>query len=228
MTIKIDDTDVENCKTSLEECCEGGSLSAGCYHDNCTGAVSMKEFNLQDPKTWHCFKEVAATLGKEDAEYELGKVLLQINDGEITSNDLGADLNLLEDSLLYAFPWNETNQGRSFWNNIDDGKKPEGYDSTPDTPPTPEVDKKATPALKELNVEGTMEVRSQTLGELVEAIQANIPPHLGIHFQPDGEVLLECDNAYVAVSELDSEGVDKAIEFVAHYGHLVFGKNVEE
>lgn len=203
------DTDTENCKTSLEE--------------------STREFNLQDVTSWRCFKEVADVLGEDNAEYELGKVLRQINDNGFSEFDNEIDLKRCH--LISAFDFDHTPQGDGFWESIYKGIKPEGYDSTPDIPPTPEVDKKATPALKELmklnkdNVEGTMEVRSQTLGELVEAIQINIPPHIGIHFQPDGEVLLEADNAYVVVSELTAKEIDSAIEFVANYGHLVIGKN---
>lgn len=287
------DTDMEGCKTTLEELGyqtvtvkvenKGDAIYEGVASFPSGSTIKLNEgepmkgmihdvqynelpFDLQDPATWHCFKEVAEVLGEVDAEYELGKVLRQINEGEITTNAWGYpdELDLENDDLDSSFNWEETVQGHDFWEFISEGTKPEGYDSTPDTPPTPEVDKKSLSGLsevpedpyravlyppetleeiikpslkipesvlgdiKETFTEGSLEVRSQTIGELVEAIQANIPEHVGIHFQPDGEVLLECDNAYVVVSELTAKEIDSAIEFVAHYGHLVIGKNVEE
>lgn len=200
------DTDMENTANSLEE--------------------SLREFNLQDVKSWKCFEEVAEVLGVEDAEWELSKVLRQINDGKLEYNDAYECLSCSD--LCGSFDWGETVQGWQFWNSIVMGEKPEDYDITPDTPSA----KKATPALKELmsltkdsDLEGMLNNVSEdnkhedlteskeTIGSLIEKLYMNLPPSgVQIVISEAGIYLTGAEMPTINISKMDPKVIDKTFE----------------
>ncbi len=214
---KYKEEDMENCKTYAEECCEGGSISAGCYHDNCEGGKRTN--NIPHVTEWKCFREVADVLGEDNAEYELGKVRLNIA-------ETGGHLKTDED-IAGSFDWGHSPQGLSFWSSINLGELPENYHRNPDVLPTPEHDKPtnssqlATEVLAESLGVSEKEVVStfknspnKSIGELIERVYVNmIPTGVCITLQGDGTILLHGENVpTVDVSKLEAEGVDKAYE----------------
>lgn len=198
-----DDTDIENCKTSLEE--------------------NIDMFNLQDPKTWQCFKEVADVLGEDQAEYELKKVLL-----------VDLDTLLTEGCLSVAFEWSEAPQGYMFWKNVNNGTKPENYDTTPDVPPTPEADKpklvipdsvledikvtfedglSETPEDEHLTVAYPSESNEQTIGSLIEDLYNKLPDSgVQIVMSGAGIYLTGLNMPTVDISKMETEVIDKTFE----------------
>lgn len=67
------------------------------------------------PRDLACFDQVAAVIGEESAEIELGKVLSCDHDRIALEKG---------DDLIGAFIWWATPQVDGFWNSIDDGKMP--------------------------------------------------------------------------------------------------------
>lgn len=187
-------------------------MSAGCYHDNCTGA--NKVFNLQEVRTWRCFQQVAEVIGDEDAEWELGKVLMQINEQGFGEWDSEEDLEV--NFLGEAFEWEWAVQGFNFWSTIHQGIKPEGYDTTPDTPPTPEVDKKPELIIPD-DAKGSSEEppkQSKTVGELIEDIAYKLPQSsLEITIKANGSAYLHGEGLPVVdITKLEVETVDKLLD----------------
>ena len=227
---KDSDTDMENCKTPVEECCEGGALSAGCFHDHCE-----KGTNSIPPVTeWKCFQRVADVLGEENAEYELGKV---------QKRHLECDMVLdIKKPLSSSFSWWNTPQEHDFWEGIHYNKLPENYHVTPDVLPTPACDKfkvkLAVPDevmgsiketfiddhknslddllndVNETNKHPLYEVSNKSIGELIEDIYFKMnPTGVCITLSGDGTILLHGDNVpTVDVSKLEAEDIDKAYE----------------
>lgn len=73
--------------------------------------------NKLTPRSLGCFRQVADVIGEEAAEIELQKVI--DHDGTVWLDT--------SEMLVDAFGWNNTRQGCAFWDMIDDGLLPEGY-----------------------------------------------------------------------------------------------------
>lgn len=218
------DTDMENCKTSIEEaveCCEGGNITAGCHHDNCTGSVVPDSTPcLEDVTTWKCFKQVASVLGEEHAEYELKKVLQGYREGDVKITGEG---DLDKTPLVGAFSWFTTSRGWNFWDDIDEGILPEGYHTTADVPSyTPKgnvTENKLEECLDDVTEDNkhptmSLELRSQSVGELVEELYFKLlPSDVTISINGNGQILLHSNTTPVVdVSKLSAEDIDKAYE----------------
>lgn len=175
---------------------------------------------------WECFKEVAKTLGDEDAQWELDKIR-NMDD----KSELGLDTS---EDLTSAFNWNKTPQGDDFWSSISIGIKPEGYDSEPDVPPKPVINKpttsleKATEALAtELRVssdeltetfQAKLNEPKLSIGELLEQLYYQTPP-VNISFTVQAgnvgepKVLIHGDGYPVMdATKLTPPEIDKVVE----------------
>ena len=73
-----------------------------------------------DIKSLRCFEEVARVIGEESAELELGKVSCLMD----------------HSSIAFAFIWEDSPQGNSFWKKISHGDYPYGQPNTPDSTKT--------------------------------------------------------------------------------------------
>lgn len=175
---------------------------------------------------WACFKEVAKVLGDEDAQWELDKIR---NMDDKSGLCLGTHRDL--PSVFY---WSKTPQGKPFWEAICVGKKPEGYDSKPDVPPTPEVDKtttaleKATESLAtELGVssddltetlQDKLNEPKLSIGELLEQLYYQTPSaniSFTVQSGNDGElkVIIHGDGyPVIDVTKLTPPEIDKVVE----------------
>jgi hypothetical protein len=243
------DTDMENSKTPADECCEGGEVSAGCFHDHCEKGV--EKVSCIPPVTeWKCFNQVAEVLGEDNAEYELNKVRLSLS-------GLEGDFNSEED-LLHAIQWDASPQGYSFWYLVQIGCLPENYHTTPDVLATPEQDKPktssevATEALAESlgvsedklmdtfkdkleipddvmgRIKDTFE--DMTIGELVESVYLKIAPSdVCITIKGDGTILLHGETVpAVDVSKLEADDIDKAYEALVMLDGLFIEYNKQD
>ena len=208
--------------------------------NNCTGA--KKKMIETDVTKWGCFQQVAEVLGEDDAQYELGKVAMQAIAG-----DDWIDLEEDKELLTTAFIWESTNQGNKFWSDICEGIKPEGYDTTPDVPPTPEVDKKKTSLeistesfaqalgvtedelMEEFN-KHKEEHSKPTLGELIEDLAYAMPASgVQVLITGDGKAFLTGEKIpTVDVTKLEAEEVDKVIEALVMCEGLFVEYNGEE
>lgn len=173
---------------------------------------------MEDVTKWKCFEEVASVLGEDQAEHELKRVLMQINNGEIIYGSDGkyAPLNLAEDYLIDAFKWRETVRGHKFWKSIERGAKPDNYDTTPDVPPTPKVDKYNMAISDSVLGDGLSEIpkdENLSIGSLVEDLYNNLPDSgVQIVISGAGIYLTGLNMPTVNISKMQSEVIDKAFE----------------
>lgn len=212
---KDSDTDMENCKTSVEE----------------------SNSDIPPVTEWKCFQQVAEVLGEENAEYELGKVLQQYLEGGLELDTAFWEDGLIDTTCEYvgdAFDYYEAPQGGDFWDNIDNGNLPENYHTTPDVLPSPACDnhtsssqlatevlaeslgvseEELTNKFKDKLLEGENS-HTKSIGQLIEEVYLRmIPSGVCITLSGDGTILLHGEDIpTVDVSKLEAEDIDKAYE----------------
>lgn len=209
-------TQLPNKEEDAKECCEGGQVSAGCFHDHCEDVVKAGENDvLNDVNKWGCFKKVADVLGDEDAEFELNKVKMKHLDG---CEEL--KLNVFSDDLLHSFKWKNSPQGSTFWYHIDDRKLPKEYKQKP-FKPTLTIDDDVLKRIKgtfsdcDDEDDDNLSINNEdSIGSLVEKLYTLLSPsNITISANGAGQILISGDKIpTVDVTKLEADEITKAYE----------------
>ena len=207
-----------------KQCCEGGELTAGCFHDNCTGAINMNKEDeiINDVTQWACFQEVADVIGEEAAVFELEKIRLLHLEG---CNELDLDLDVGK-SLLRAFFWRETLQGDTFWKSINKGIVPDEYEQKP-FKPTLDINEAVVNRIKETFNDSD---NQDFIGNLVEKLYTSLSPsNVTISVNGNGHIIISGDKIpTVDVTKLEASEITKAYEAMVMLEGLFVGYNEKE
>lgn len=176
---------------------------------------------LEDPTTWECFKEVAAVLGEEDAEYELKKVLYKHLDG---CEELELEI---DKGVTGTFYWRDAPQGDDFWRKIEKGDTPEEYkELSTDNLKQP---RSIVEVISEPVVEDFTPTPTLSIGDTVKQLETALSgfESISVVFEDSITSLYHNSGVKVDVTGYDAECVTECCEFLSKYGERIVAVGCE-